>query len=312
MKIYPYITDEQGNMPITMNLYSHDEGEHKHDYIELVYILSGSGIHYINDVPYHLMHGNALFIDIGEVHRYTVIDNMSYINFKIRPEYFSARLSGKTSIRDIYTLPEFKSLPPLGENHLAYFDGHLRLRVEQLLFSMLEENLNRLNGFEAIIKNNVINFLIQTNRNIVTEKNVRRDAVSLPDKLKKGIDYIDEHSSEKITLKSISKMCNYSEVYFSKLLKTYYGCGFSDYLMKKRIANAMNLLIETQIPVQEIAIRSGFNNKTHFYKTFHKYIGVKPAFIRTYKQDSSSFVHSAINKSINAFYEYDAENSHEE
>ena len=84
------------------------------------------------------------------------------------------------------------------------------------------------------------------------------------------------------------------------------------YLMKKRIAHAMNLLIETQIPVQEIAVMSGFNNKTHFYKTFRKYIGVKPAFIRTYKQDSASFVHSAINKSINAFYEYDAENSPEE
>ena len=77
--------------------------------------------------------------------------------------------------------------------------------------------------------------------------------------------------------------------------------------MKRRINKAMNLLIETDISIQEISITSGFNNKTHFYRTFKKYIGVKPSFIRVYRKNFTSYVHSAINKSINAFYEYDAE-----
>ena len=81
MKIYPYITDSSGNIPITLNLYSHDEPKHMHDYIELVYVFSGSGMHYVNDIPYHLSRGSLLFIDFGQVHEYTCLDNMSYVNF---------------------------------------------------------------------------------------------------------------------------------------------------------------------------------------------------------------------------------------
>ena len=71
MKIYPYIKDSSGNIPITLNLYSHDEPKHMHDYIELVYVFSGSGMHYVNDIPYHLSRGSLLFIDFGQVHEYT-------------------------------------------------------------------------------------------------------------------------------------------------------------------------------------------------------------------------------------------------
>ena len=306
MKIYPYITDSSGNIPITLNLYSHDEPKHMHDYIELVYVFSGSGMHYVNDIPYHLSRGSLLFIDFGQVHEYTCLDNMSYVNFKLRPEYFSDSLKGKTSIKDIFSLAEFQKLPKNENSRMAHFEGHLCLRIEQLIFSILEENLTRAPGFKNIIKNSLRNLLIQLKRNLINENEFSHET-AVPERLRAALDYINEHCGEKITLKKASDICSYSEVYFSRLLKTYFGCGFSEYLMKRRINKAMNLLIETDISIQEISIISGFNNKTHFYRTFKKYIGVKPSFIRVYRQNFTNYVHSAINKSINAFYEYDVE-----
>lgn len=306
MKTYSYIEDSSGNMPITLNLYSHDEQKHMHDYIELVYIFSGSGIHYVNDVPYHLNRGSLLLVDFGETHEYSCLDNMAYVNFKLRPEYFSDNLKGKSSIEDIFSLPELQNLPDTESNRMAQFDGHMCLRIEQLIFSILEENLSRAPGFKNIIKNSLVNLLIQLKRNMISESAFSHET-AVPERLRAALDYINEHCGEKITLKKASEICNYSEVYFSKLLRTYFGCGFSEYLMKRRINKAMNLLLETNISIQEISIAAGFNNKTHFYRTFKKYIGVKPSFIRIYRQNFTTYVHSAINKSINAFYEYDAE-----
>lgn len=300
MKIYPYITDAEGNIPITINLYSHDESEHMHDYIELVYIFSGSGIHYIDDRPYHLSRGCLLFIDLGQVHKYTVIDNMSYVNFKIRPEYLFESLNGKNSVNDIFSLNQFKNIPDTDSYQMARFEGHMCLRTEQLIFSVLEENLNKSPGYETIIKNSIINLLIQSKRNIVKEDKMPHNVCVIPDKLQNAVKFIDSHCGEKITLKSVSELCNYSSVYFSKLLKKHFGYGFSEYLMKRRINKAMNYLIETDIPINEISVMSGFSNKTHFYRIFQKHIGVKPSFIRTYE----NCVHSTINKSINAFYDY--------
>lgn len=185
------------------------------------------------------------------------------------------------------------------------------LRTEQLIFSILEENLTRAPGFENIIKNSLCNLLIRLKRNLIAENEFSHET-AVPERLRAALDYINEHCGEKITLKKASEICSYSEVYFSRLLKTYFGCGFSEYLMKRRINKAMTLLIETNISIQEISIISGFNNKTHFYRTFKKYIGVKPSFIRVYRQNFASYVHSAINKSLGAFYEYGADEQPDE
>lgn len=54
------------------------------------------------------------------------------------------------------------------------------------------------------------------------------------------------------------------------------GCGFSDYLENLRIQYAVHLLNDTDELISEIAIKSGFNSVSTFYKAFKRVYGVSP------------------------------------
>lgn len=282
LKMFRISESSTEKLPILFNSYSHDDAEHIHDYIELVYVFSGSGIHHVDGVKYALKKGCLLYIDYGQVHSFTALENMSYVNFLIKPEYFSETIRGKKSIDDVFGLPELSDVPKANNTQMAYFEGKECADVEHLIFKMMEENHDCNQGFETIIKNDVMNLLIYMRRKLVTEIFLKKSA-EIPPELQRVIEYIDKHSGEKITLKLMSEMCNYSQDYLSKLLKVHFGSNFSEYLIKKRVNSAVYILMTTDLSIFEVSQMAGFTNKTHFYKMFKKYLGIKPSFIRAYK-----------------------------
>ena len=52
--------------------------------------------------------------------------------------------------------------------------------------------------------------------------------------------------------------------------------------MHYRVMQSCSLLTETDLPIGEIALRSGFNNISYYNKTFLKQIGCTPRHYRTY------------------------------
>ena len=45
-----------------------DSNTHTHNYIEVVYVLKGVGLQYINGIPYNVKRGDILFINYGQLH----------------------------------------------------------------------------------------------------------------------------------------------------------------------------------------------------------------------------------------------------
>lgn len=289
MKMFRISESSTEKLPILFNSYSHDDAEHVHDFIELVYVFSGSGIHHVDGIAYTLKKGCLLYIDYGQVHSFTALENMSYVNFLIKPEYFSETLCGKKKLDAIFELSGLAGIEKANNTQMAYFEGKDCTDVEHLIFKMMEENHNRNNGFEIIIKNDILNLLIYMRRHLVTEGFLKKSA-EIPPELRKVIEYIDKHSGEKITLKHMSEMCNYSQDYLSKLLKAHFGSNFSEYLLKKRVNKAVYILMTTDLSIFEVSQIAGFTNKTHFYKMFKKYLGIKPSFIRSYKANCKNKV----------------------
>lgn len=290
MKTYHFPDFVKGGLEFAMQLYSHDEEEHLHDYVELVYIFTGSGIHYVDRIPYHLQRGSMLYINLGQLHRYTVIDNMSYVNFKIKPEYFPD--SSKDDGCDFQ--PPFFTQGSGKQSQMAQLNEKDSEMAEQMIFKMLEEKMHQKEHYKTVIRNNLVNLLVFMQRNFVEQADA---ALPEPPKnLKKAIAYIDSHCGEKITQEDVCAICYYSPSYLYKALKQYCGCGFSEYLMKKRVNKAMHYLITTEMPIHEIAALTGFSNKTHFYETFKKHIGVQPSFIREYVVKTEHIVQSMLEK----------------
>lgn len=292
MKTYYLSDDKKDVFTFALGLYSTDDEEgHLHDYIEIFYALSGSGVHYIDDRPYQVQKGSMLYIDIGQVHRCDVYDNMSYVNFKISPDCFYDPKTEYAVSNHTYRFP----LPERNNGEaLAVFEGKECELTDQIVYKMLKENVNQKEGYETVICSNMNELLVYMKRNFVAPE--FSSVPKIPEKLWEVISYIDEHCSEKITLYEVCALCNYSPAYFYKILKKYFGCGFSEYLIKKRINKAMCYLVITDDPVEEIARKVGFTNKTYFYKMFHKYIGVKPSVIKNYRINNDAILLKAIKK----------------
>lgn len=62
-----------------------------------------------------------------------------------------------------------------------------------------------------------------------------------------------------------------------RLFKEYEGCTQSHYLASLRIAKAQKLLAETNMPIMQVALESGFASPSSFYKRFAELTGMSPA-----------------------------------
>lgn len=92
--------------------------------------------------------------------------------------------------------------------------------------------------------------------------------------------YIQENYNKEITLNDISNSINLNPAYFSSLFKQKTGQTFVQYKTNLRLEKARELLRHTNKSITEIAFEIGFNNVTHFTRTFKKNFGFTPSHLR--------------------------------
>jgi len=71
-----------------------------------------------------------------------------------------------------------------------------------------------------------------------------------------------------------------TEPYFCYLVKKHVGRPFGDLVTERRMQLAKELLLETRLPIKQIAAQLGFANESYFDKVFHRYYGFTPNAMR--------------------------------
>ena len=71
-----------------------------------------------------------------------------------------------------------------------------------------------------------------------------------------------------ITLNDMASFSGFSKYYFSRVFKQQLGIPFSEYLRRKRVSLAEDLLIHSRQPIQEIAATAGFGSIATFNRVF--------------------------------------------
>lgn len=82
--------------------------------------------------------------------------------------------------------------------------------------------------------------------------------------------YVQRHAAEKILLDKVASLVHLSRSAFCKFFKRATGKTLSEYVNDLRIANACELLIESDKPINEIAYQTGFDSLTYFNRLFIK------------------------------------------
>lgn len=88
--------------------------------------------------------------------------------------------------------------------------------------------------------------------------------------------YMDKHYNEDLSLNDVSKMVAVSPQYFSKIFKEEIGVSFVEYLRKKRMEVAKEMLMAKKHSIKEICYHIGYNDPNYFSRLFKKMVGVTP------------------------------------
>ena len=102
--------------------------------------------------------------------------------------------------------------------------------------------------------------------------------VSRTEKLVEGIaEYIDAHTEgEWLDLNNLSQQFGVTPQYISNVFKKYRDENIKDYIAKRKLAHAKELLATTELTVKEVAARLGYANEIGVIRLFRKYEGVTP------------------------------------
>jgi|GEM_PF-5449662 len=96
------------------------------------------------------------------------------------------------------------------------------------------------------------------------------------ERLDKISEILERRGTEAISLADIARELNLSTFRFCHIFKELTGYTFSQYLIRYRLLRAQEMLVESDIPVIEVAMVCGFNSVNYFNRVFKKITGYTP------------------------------------
>jgi AraC family transcriptional regulator len=95
-------------------------------------------------------------------------------------------------------------------------------------------------------------------------------------KLRRVTEFIEENLDRDLTLLEIAEIADLSPFHFARSFKQSTGSTPIQFLMRRRVDLARQLLVESELPIVEIGLRAGFKNQSHFTTLFRKLTAMTP------------------------------------
>jgi AraC-like DNA-binding protein len=97
-----------------------------------------------------------------------------------------------------------------------------------------------------------------------------------PHKLKRVLDFIDDHLGEPVDLDAMAAVTGLSRFYFASVFKRATGRSPYQHLLSRRVAHAQTLIAQSTLSLREIGEASGFASPAHFSASFRRKAGLSP------------------------------------
>lgn len=244
---------------------------HYHKFIELMYITEGKAVECIDGTEYAASAGDMMFIGYGASHSFRTEEAFSYIEIYFSPELVEDGGITAENALALLALSCFDDMRGGADGGKISFSGEDRREVEFILGAMLKEKERSCASSRKIMESYLNILLIKMLDRTSTDETLAADVLS---SLKA---YIDAYPEEKMTLSTLASKSFYNPSYLSRAFKQKFGISPMEYLRRRRIEEATELLISTDESVDEIMERVGFSDRSSFYHTFSRLTSLTPA-----------------------------------
>lgn len=244
---------------------------HYHPEIELVYINGGAGKRRIGSHISYYTEGDLILIGSNLPHcgftdKFT--GNKNEILVQMKNDFL-----GQT----FFNIPEMKKI----QNLLEVAKGGIAFSgsTKQILGNKMED-LDNQNDFERILSIlHILNELALSNE----FKVLNAEGFSLETEVKDNdriniiFNYVKNNFQEDIPLIEIADMVSMTVPSFCRYFKKITNKTFVQFVNERRLVHASKLLTEQTMSITEVCFECGFNNFSHFNKSFNAFAGQNPS-----------------------------------
>ncbi len=243
---------------------------HVHKDCEVGVVLSGELQLVYQEKTIQLKEGAFWITNPFQIHEFIARQPALLLLLQVSPSFFSSYF------------PQIENLDFSSEPSPAQNEHNPLLR--RLLLEIAELSLRQPKHFElqAVAKINTLFYHILEHfpYTLVSEKEKTRNQNKAA-QMRRIMNYIDEHYSQKLLLSDIAEEENLTLSYLSHFFKNSFGMPFQTYLLNMRCEKARRLLLLTELPLLDICISCGFSDMKYFNRGFYKQYGYLPRDYRT-------------------------------
>ncbi|WP_372474709.1 GyrI-like domain-containing protein [Capnocytophaga sp. ARDL2] len=113
--------------------------------------------------------------------------------------------------------------------------------------------------------------------------NTKSTQADYHERINKVLEYIGNHLDEKIELKTLAEIANFSEFHFHRIFKAFVNESVGAYITRLRVEASAILLRYSNLSVEQISERVGYEMVSSLSKSFKKFYDVSPTEYRNNK-----------------------------
>jgi AraC family transcriptional regulator len=99
-------------------------------------------------------------------------------------------------------------------------------------------------------------------------------------RLRQITDYIDDNLAADLSLLELAHVVNLSSSHFKSLFKLSVGMPVHQYVIRRRVERAIDLLLGATLPLSDVALQAGFANQSHMARCMRRLTGLTPGALR--------------------------------
>ncbi len=246
-------------------------GWHYHPELELVYINGGSGKRQIGSHVSYFRNGDLILIGSNLPHcGFTdkLTGNKSETLIQMKADFLGS---------DFFNIPEMKNIQKLFEvakGGIA-FSGKTKTKVGEKM-----EILEYQTDFQRLLSIlNILNVLATSDEIKVLngEGFAMETEVKDNDRINIVFNHVKTNFKEDIGLNEIADLVSMTVPSFCRYFKKITNKTFTQFVNEYRLVHASKLLAEQPISITQVCYDSGFNNFSHFNKSFKAFTGQNPS-----------------------------------
>lgn len=282
--LYNYTIDAMKNtfiedsIVITQQPFSSEIPVHVHEFIELTYVFKGKCNTVINNKIIPLTEGTLVMIDKNTPHTVEATSKDDIVlSITLKKDYLSPSFLSRLSSSSIISIFLVDLLMESREsNRYLLFNSGKKEKIIEVVNNIVWEYFHK-----RIYSDEIINsYLVILFSELIREDEISQRHTHIPNSnnytLIDFLQYIEENYQD-CTLTSMAKHFNFHPNYLSNLLKKGTGKSFKDLLQLQKISKAGLMLVNSNLPIPEIADQVGYSSVTFFYKKFKQIFDMTPS-----------------------------------